>query len=118
MWLAMFEGVCVSCIELHLKAPEPAMMGALALAVRAHCCMWAHAGALHAGAHAWDPFPGGLVWLLRCTSFSSALGALLLFRTGTGRGVMREAMALSGKEIGLGRETDLDLKPGSFTFSF
>lgn len=62
--------------------------------------------------------PGGLVWLLRCTSFSSALGVLLLFRTGTGRGVMREAMALSGKEIGLGRETDLDLKPGSFTFSF
>ena len=34
------------------------MMGALALAVRSHCCMWAHAGALHAGAHAWDPFPG------------------------------------------------------------
>lgn len=107
MWLAMFEGVCVSCIELHLKAPEPAMMGALALAVRAHCCMWAHAGALHAGAHAWDPFPGAS-WPRR----------LLLFRTGTGRGVMREAMALSGKEIGLGRETDLDLKPGSFTFSF
>ena len=114
----------VSCIELHLKAPEPAMMGALTLAVRAYCWMWAHAG----GAARWGPRLGSISWSLMVPaassgSFTDVLSPLLCvrlccFRTGTGRGVMREAMALSKKEIGLGRESDLDLKLGSFTFSF
>ena len=98
-------------------------MGALTLAVWAHCCMWAHAG----GAARRGPRQGSISRGLAgpaasSGSFTDVLSPLLCvrlccFRTGTARGVMREAVALSEKEIGLGRETDLDLKLGLFTFS-
>ena len=109
VWLAMLdEGVCVSCVELQLKAPEPAVMGALNLAVWAHCWVWVHAGAAAGRGPRLGSVSRGLAGRAAASgSFAAVLSAPLWVRscgfgTGTGGGVMRELqgeqrLALGGR---------------------
>lgn len=124
MWLAMFEEGCLCFLRrtafkgsgaYNDGSADPGSLGPL---LDVGTCWGSCTQEPTPGIHFTGP--GGPV--ASSGSFTDVLSPLLCvrlccFRTGTARGVMREAVALSEKEIGLGRETDLDLKLGSFTFS-